>query len=149
VCFDSYRSDCGSVEVILIDCGALGECRIDIEAPLCCRIFVRKCSPNLSVIMAPKMKLPSKGGKGSKTPTPKRKVVPEYKLNRNFDERLETFAEKKMWPERGIDLESLRDTPVPATVNDMGWGGLAATPPHYSESLVKEFYAGMNPGEYC
>jgi hypothetical protein len=98
--------------------------------------------------MAPKMKLPSKGGKGSKTPTPKRKVVPECKLNRNFDERLETFAEKKMWPERGIDLESLRDTPVPTTVNDMGWGGLAATPPHYSESLVKEFYAGMNPGEY-
>ena len=68
--------------------------------------------------MAPKMKLPSKGGKGSKTPTPKRKVVPECKLNRNFDDRLETFAEKKMWPERGIDLESLRNTLVPATVKD-------------------------------
>ena len=76
--------------------------------------------PYLCVIMAPKMKLPNKGGKGSKTPTPKRKVVPECKLNRNFDDRLETFAEKKMWPERGIDLESLRNTPIPATVNDMG-----------------------------
>ena len=118
--FDSFRSDCGSVEIVLVDCGALGECRIDIEAPLCCRISVRKCSPNLSVIMAPKMKLPSKGGKGSKTPTLKRKVVKECKLNRNFDDRLETFAEKKMWPERGIDLESLRNTLVPATVNDMG-----------------------------
>jgi hypothetical protein len=61
---------------------------------------------------------------------------------------METFGEKKMWPERGIDLDSLVDTPVPVTVNDMGWGGLAATPPYYSERLVREFYAGMNPGEY-
>jgi hypothetical protein len=98
--------------------------------------------------MAPKMKLPNKGGKGSKTNTPRKRVIPDCKLNRNFDDRMETFAEKKMWPERGIDLESLRDTPVPTTVNDLGWGGLAATPPYYSEGLVKEFYAGMNPGEY-
>ena len=61
---------------------------------------------------------------------------------------METFSEKKMWPERGIDLDSLVNTPVLATVNDMGWGGLAATPSYYSESLVKEFYAGMNLGVY-
>ena len=45
--FDSYKSDCGSVEVVLIDCGALGECRIGIEAPLCCRIFDRKFSSEI------------------------------------------------------------------------------------------------------
>ena len=49
---------------------------------------------------------------------------------------METFGEKKMWPERGIDLDSLVNTPVPATVNDMGWGGLAATPPYITVRVL-------------
>ena len=61
---------------------------------------------------------------------------------------MEKFDEKKMWPERGIDLDSLVDTSVPVIVNDMGWGGLAATPPYYSERLVREFNVGINPKEY-
>ena len=61
---------------------------------------------------------------------------------------METFSEKKIWPERGINLEELVDTPIPTTVNDIGWGGLVAAPPNYSERLVREFYAGMNLGEF-
>ena len=61
---------------------------------------------------------------------------------------METFSEKKIWPERGVNLEELVNTPIPTTVNDMGWGGLVATPPDYSERLMREFYVGMNPGEF-
>ena len=106
--------------MVVFDCGVLGECGIGVEAPLCFWIFERILISELCDTMAPKMKLPSKWGKGSKAPTHKKKVVPNCKLNRNFQDRMETFGEKKMWPERGIDLDSLVNTPVPATVNDLG-----------------------------
>ena len=61
---------------------------------------------------------------------------------------METFCKKKIWSERGINLEELVNTPIPATVNDMGWGGLVATSPNYSERPVREFYTRMNPGEF-
>ena len=68
----------------MIDCGALRECGIVVEEPLCYRIFERIPIFDLCDGMAPKMKLPSKGGKGSKAPAPKKKVVPDCKLNKNF-----------------------------------------------------------------
>ncbi|KAI9161975.1 hypothetical protein LWI28_022519 [Acer negundo] len=72
----------------------------------------------------------------------------EFTLNRDFDEQLEKYGEKKILPERGIKLNELIHTPIPAIVRDIGWGGLATTPLMYSERIVREFYAGMNPGKF-
>ena len=94
------------------------------------------------------MKLPNKGGKGSKTSTTQKKKGPKCSQNRDFEDRMEIFREKKIWPERGIRLDELSNTPMAVTINNRGLGGLAATPPIYSEPLVREFYAGMNPGEF-
>ena len=80
----------------MINCGVLEECGIVVVVPLCYWIFERPPISDLCDDMAPKMKLPSKGGKGSKALTPKKKMVPDCKLNRNFQDRLETFGEKKM-----------------------------------------------------
>ncbi|KAK2641583.1 hypothetical protein Ddye_023346 [Dipteronia dyeriana] len=59
--------------------------------------------------------------------------------------RLEFFKRKAVLPERGINLEELRNTAVFHTVEHRGWETLVSNPTKYSWTLKAEFYAIMVP----
>ncbi|KAK3222043.1 hypothetical protein Dsin_009068 [Dipteronia sinensis] len=58
-------------------------------------------------------------------------------------ERWALFGNKRIWPERGINLTVFGNTFVPETVDIMGWTGFARTPNMAALELVREFYYAM------
>ena len=58
---------------------------------------------------------------------------------------------KKTWTyilEKGIAVEELGETPIPATVEARGWAGYVRLPCNANISVVREFYANMLDSQY-
>lgn len=87
----------------------------------------------------PVMPLPKGKGKGSTSTGPP---------NGDFSKRWATFGSRKIWPERGINLDIFGATWIPETVNTMGWRGFARTPNKAALELVREFYFAMTPLQF-
>ena len=83
----------------------------------------------LPVMRSPKGK--GKGSTSTKAPTP------------YFPERWAIFGNRKIWPERGINLDIFGATWILETVNTMGWRGFVRTPNKAALELVREFYFAM------
>jgi len=58
------------------------------------------------------------------------------------------FGNRKVRPERGINLKVLGSTFIPHTVEAMGWGGFVRTPNVAALDLVREFYYAMVPHRF-
>ncbi|KAK1575087.1 hypothetical protein Q3G72_002470 [Acer saccharum] len=58
------------------------------------------------------------------------------------------FGNRKVWPERGINLKVFGSTFIPDAVETMGWGGFVRTPNVAALDLVREFYYAMVPHRF-
>lgn len=83
----------------------------------------------LPVMRSPKGK--GKGSTSTEPPTP------------YFPERWANFGNRKIWPERGINLDIFGTNWISETVNTMGWRGFVRTPNRAALELVREFYFAM------
>ncbi|KAK3229781.1 hypothetical protein Dsin_001662 [Dipteronia sinensis] len=63
-------------------------------------------------------------------------------------ERWALFGNRRIWPERGINLTVFANTFVPETVDIMRWTGFARTPNMAALELVREFYYAMVPYQF-
>ncbi|KAK0576846.1 hypothetical protein LWI29_024265 [Acer saccharum] len=87
-------------------------------------------------------------GKRPRVSTPdkrKQKAIPKQAQNKDFKSRFSNFLTRPWIIERGIDVESLAPTPVPAVVEDRRWGGYVARPPRPNRGVVAEYYASAVP----
>ncbi|KAK3204607.1 hypothetical protein Dsin_018653 [Dipteronia sinensis] len=85
------------------------------------------------------MQAPSGKGKGDTISQPPDSHDPE---------RWALFRNRRIWPERGINLTVFANTFVPETVDIMGWTGFARTPNMAALELVREFYYAMVPYQF-
>ncbi|KAK1560739.1 hypothetical protein Q3G72_030376 [Acer saccharum] len=76
----------------------------------------------------------------------KQKALPKQAQHKDFKSRFGNFLRRPWIIERGIDVESLAQTPVPQMVTDRGWGGYVARPPRPNRGIVTEYYASAVPG---
>ncbi|KAK0604177.1 hypothetical protein LWI29_012859 [Acer saccharum] len=76
----------------------------------------------------------------------KQKALPKQAQHKDFKSRFSNFLRRPWIIERGIDVESLVQTPVPQMVTDRGWGGYVARPPRPNRGIVTEYYASAAPG---
>ncbi|KAK0592016.1 hypothetical protein LWI29_011925 [Acer saccharum] len=76
----------------------------------------------------------------------KQKALPKQAQHKDFKSRFSNFLRRPWIIERGIDVESLAQTPVPQMVTDRGWGGYVARPPRPNRGIVTEYYASAVPG---
>ncbi|KAK0605028.1 hypothetical protein LWI29_021971 [Acer saccharum] len=75
----------------------------------------------------------------------KQKALPKQAQHKDFKSRFSNFLRRPWIIERGIDVESLVQTPVPQMVVDHGWGGYVARPPRPNRGIVAEYYASAVP----
>ncbi|KAK0574923.1 hypothetical protein LWI29_031003 [Acer saccharum] len=76
----------------------------------------------------------------------KQKALPKQAQHKDFKSRFSNFLRRPWIIERGIDVESFVQTPVPHMVTDRGWGGYVARPPRPNRGIVTEYYASVVPG---
>ena len=85
------------------------------------------------------------------TPAAKRSVGsgsqnrPECVRNREYSARMARLNAAQIIFERGIYLDELKHTEVPEIVVQRGWGDFVKSPGLSNTTLVKEFYASMDP----
>ena len=58
------------------------------------------------------------------------------------------FGNRRVWPERGIDLTIFGATFIPQAVETLGWAGFVRTPNMAALDLVREFYYAMVPHHF-
>ena len=82
---------------------------------------------------------PSGKGKGEITSPPPDPENPK---------RWSLYGNRKVWPERGINLTVLASTFVPHAVRGLNWSGFVRTPNVAALDLVREFYYAMVPHRF-
>ena len=76
----------------------------------------------------------------------KRPATPRLAQHKEFRDRVNRFQAQPWIIERGIDLESKAQTPIPAAVAARQWERYVARPTRPNRSLVIEFYASAIAG---
>ena len=76
----------------------------------------------------------------------KRPATPRLAQHKEFRDRVNRFQARPWIIERGIDLESMAQTPIPAAVAARQWERYVARPTRPNRSLVIEFYASAMAG---
>lgn len=65
--------------------------------------------------------------------------------NNSFGTRWAQNEGRGLLVERGIDIDGLDETTIPATIDQRGWSLFTTTRETFHEGLVREFYASMVP----